>query len=187
MHLAVDAHPKEAQPAGLFEGVLEFALALASDGRQQLKARAFVEKHDLTNDLIRCLPFDELAMDGTRVANTDLLGKYVLLDFFSVADKDCLAERPALSKLFKDHQARDFTIVSVSLDVDADRWFVLTAADKFDMNWKILFDGNGPHSDLAKKFGVRALPARLLTYAGVMILIVLIGDQLGQPFVYFQF
>lgn len=31
------------------------------------------------------------------------------------------------------------------------------------------------------------LPARLLTYATVMILIILTGDQLGQPFVYFQF
>ncbi|HZN39292.1 MAG TPA: TlpA disulfide reductase family protein [Planctomycetota bacterium] len=111
------------------------------------------------------VPFATNLIDGTVLTSSDLVGKVVLLDFFSVSDYDSLAERQKLTRLYESYRAQGFEIVSVSLDSDADRGLVLQAADGFDMDWKIVFDGKGVHADLAKKYGVQAVPARLLIAA----------------------
>jgi peroxiredoxin len=109
--------------------------------------------------------FDGTLIDGTKVSSTDLIGKVVLLDFFSVSDYDSLAERKKLTQLYESYRAQGLEIISVSLDSDADRALVQQAADWFGMDWKIVFDGKGVHTDLAKKYGVQTVPARLLIAA----------------------
>jgi peroxiredoxin len=111
--------------------------------------------------------FDGKLIDGTKFNSSDLIGKgkVVLLDFFSVSDYDSLAERKFLTKLYELYRSQGFEIVSISLDSDADRGLVVQAADEFHMDWKILFDGKGVHADVADKYGVRTVPARLLIAA----------------------
>ncbi|HEX6810034.1 MAG TPA: TlpA disulfide reductase family protein [Planctomycetota bacterium] len=106
--------------------------------------------------------FDTMLLDGKKLHSSDLLGKVVLLDFFSVSDYDSIVERKQLAKLYQTYNAQGFEIVSVSLDDDASRALVQAAADGFEMNWPIVFDGNGVHAEIATKYGVQAVPARLL-------------------------
>jgi len=111
------------------------------------------------------IAFDALLIDGTKLNSSDLLGKVVLLDFFSVSDNYSLSEREKLAKLYESYRAQGFEIISISLDSDADKALVQQAADAFHMDWKIVFDGKGVHADLADKYGVQTVPARLLIAA----------------------
>lgn len=107
-------------------------------------------------------PFAVEALDGTRITSARFPGKVVLIDFFSVADRDSVAERAAIKKLYDSYQAQDLEIISVAMDVEADRWTVMSAANTFGMCWPIAFDGKGPSTAVARMFGVQAVPARML-------------------------
>jgi hypothetical protein len=110
----------------------------------------------------RAVPFAGKTIDDAVAASADTVGKVVLLDFFAVANHDCVLERSKMKSLYDQYKAHDFEIVSVCLDVAADEWLVKSAIDAFDMDWKVVFDGKGPHSDIACRYGVLALPARIL-------------------------
>ncbi len=50
------------------------------------------------------------------VQNTDLAGKYVLIDFWFTACKICRAEMPNLHEAYEKYGKKNFTILSVSID-----------------------------------------------------------------------
>ena len=133
-----------------------------TDGAKEAGIKLHAEKLQ-PGDL--AVTFDAPLIDGSKVSSSDLAGKVLLLDFFSVSDFDSLAERKLLTKLYELYEAQGFEIVSISLDEDADRGLVLQAVGDFAMEWKVVFDGKGVHTDLAKKYGVQNVPARLLIAA----------------------
>ena len=154
--------PKSVPPADVVAKALLVIAVHQYPGTDAAKDAAIKLHADKLEVGDQIVPFDATLIDGTEVSSSDLLGKVVLLDFFSVSDYDSLAERKSLTKLYELYHAQGFEIVSVSLDEDAARALVKQAADAFDMDWKIVFDGKGVHTDLAKKYGVQAVPARLL-------------------------
>ena len=108
------------------------------------------------------VPFTADTLAGKRVSLADYRGRVVLLDFFAVASAASVDEHIKIKQIWQDDNSRGLDIVSVSLDVDEDRWVVLAAVDALGMTWPVAFDGKGVHSELARSYGVDALPARIL-------------------------
>ena len=101
--------------------------------------------------------------DGTTLALSSLRGKYVLLDFWASWCGPCRQENPNVVKAyqqFKD-KGKGFTIYSVSLDSDKDRWTKAIAAD--GLAWpNHVSDLRGWQSAGASAYGVQSIPASFL-------------------------
>ena len=101
--------------------------------------------------------------DGTTLALSSLRGKYVLLDFWASWCGPCRQENPNVVKAyqqFKD-KGKGFTIYSVSLDSDKDRWTKAIAAD--GLAWpNHVSDLQGWQSAGAAAYGVQSIPASFL-------------------------
>lgn len=108
------------------------------------------------------LPVFGVALQGKPVTLSDYQGKVLLLDFFAANNRVSTADLPVLKQLHQDWYDAGFDILSVSLDSDADRWLLMAMADAMGMDWKVLFDGMGVHTDMARRYDVDHVPARLV-------------------------
>ncbi len=100
-------------------------------------------------------PFAVTTIDGKRVSLDDLQGKVVLLDFWATWCEPCREALPNIKKIAGKFQGQPLTILSVSLDSDAQKWQDFVA--KNEMTWLNYRDGSfkGP---IARLFGVDAIP-----------------------------
>ena len=69
--------------------------------------------------------------DGTKLSLKSLRGKYVLVDFWASWCGPCRGENPNVVKAYNQYKdkGKGFTVFSVSLDDDKDRWMKAIAAD----------------------------------------------------------
>ncbi|MBD2769153.1 AhpC/TSA family protein [Hymenobacter sp. BT664] len=106
---------------------------------------------------------EELLPNGKRAALRELRGKYVLVDFWASWCGPCRQQSPELVKAydkFKD-QGPGFTVYSVSLDQNRDRWIKAIAEDK--LHWPThVSDLKGFNSVPAATYGVRDIPQSFL-------------------------
>lgn len=104
--------------------------------------------------------FSLTATNGTRVALSEMRGKYVFLDFWATWCGPCVVELPHVRELYDATKSRpDLIIVGVSLDSDR------KALDRFvkekKIDWLQVFEDGGA-AKAADAFGVRAIPATFL-------------------------
>jgi thiol-disulfide isomerase/thioredoxin len=99
--------------------------------------------------------FAVTTIDGKRVSLDDLQGKVVLLDFWATWCGPCREALPNMKNIAKKFQGQPLTILSISLDSDAQKWQDFVT--KNEMTWLNYRDGSfeGP---IAKLFGVQAIP-----------------------------
>jgi len=99
---------------------------------------------------------------GKPVSLSSFKGKYVLVDFWASWCGPCRRENPNVVKVFNKFKDRNFTILSVSLDrPDAkDKW--LAAIHKDELTWTHVSDLKYWDNDVAKQYGIRAIPQNLL-------------------------
>ena len=99
---------------------------------------------------------------GKPVSLSSFKGKYVLVDFWASWCGPCRKENPNVVRVFNKFKDRNFTILSVSLDrPDAkDKW--LAAIHKDELTWTHVSDLKYWDNDVAKQYGIRAIPQNLL-------------------------
>jgi peroxiredoxin len=99
---------------------------------------------------------------GKAVNLADFKGKYVLVDFWASWCGPCRAENPNVVVAFNKYKAKQFTILSVSLDQPTghDAWIKAIAKD--GLTWTHVSDLKFWDNAVAKLYGVRSIPQNFL-------------------------
>jgi thiol-disulfide isomerase/thioredoxin len=96
------------------------------------------------------------ATDGSSINMSELRGKVVLVDFWASWCPDCIREMPAVRQIYQKFRDKGFTIIGISLDKDEQALANFVARKLIP--WPQYFDGKGWENDLARKYGVHAIP-----------------------------
>jgi len=120
-----------------------------------------------------------LATDGSTVDTQALHGKVVLVDFWASWCPDCIREMPSVRKAYQKYRDKGLVIIGISLDTD--ELALANFVAKKLIPWPQFCDGKGWESELAIKFGVRAIPEMwLINREGTLVSTEVPIEQLDQ-------
>ncbi len=137
------------------------AQALARDLKKELNQMYVNELKQITSSMTETkLDPDLKDISGKRVALSSLKGKYVLLTFWSVGSKDCIAENLQLKEFYKTFSKKGFEIYQINLDENETDW---KSAVRFDqLPWISTREDDPLNPVNARLFNVKVLPANYL-------------------------
>jgi thiol-disulfide isomerase/thioredoxin len=105
------------------------------------------------------------AISGTPVSLKKLRGKVVVIDFWATWCGPCVAEMPAMKKLYAKYHGRGVEFIGVSLDQPEEqgglkslRTFVKDNA----IAWPQYYQGHGWDSEFSTSCGIHAIPAAFI-------------------------
>jgi len=106
------------------------------------------------------LDFTQSDEKGNPVSLSSLKGKYVLIDFWASWCKPCREENPNVVKAFDKFNAKNFTILGVSLDKDKEPW--IKAIEKDKLKWTQVSDLQYWNNSAAVMYHVQGIPQNFL-------------------------
>jgi thiol-disulfide isomerase/thioredoxin len=119
-------------------------------------------------------------VNGKTMNLSDLRGKVVLVDFWASWCGPCRKENPNVVKLYKKYKSKGFTVLSVSLDEDPNKWKEAIAKDGLEWNNHVS-DLMGWNSKMPQLYGFEGIPFTVLVNKeGKIIGRELRGEQLEQ-------
>ena len=135
--------------------------ALARDLKKELNQMYVNQLEQISNTLPETkLDPNLIDITGKRVALSSLKGKYILLTFWSVTSKECIAENLQLKEFYKAYNKKGFEIYQINLDESETNW---KSAVRFDELPWISTREDDPLNPLnARLFNVKVLPANYL-------------------------
>lgn len=100
-------------------------------------------------------------MKGETLSLEQVRGKVVLLDFWASWCKPCRIENPNVVRLYKEYEKKGFTVFSVSLDNNLQKW--VAAIDQDQLIWP--YHGSnlqGWQCPVAQQYKVNSIPSTFL-------------------------
>ncbi|HUX84763.1 MAG TPA: TlpA disulfide reductase family protein, partial [Chitinophagaceae bacterium] len=132
-----------------------------------VKQTSYGKLIDTTMQIARELEIGKVAPDFTQndpqgkpISLSSLRGKYVLIDFWASWCGPCRAENPNVVKAYNQNKDKGFTILGVSLDKKKEPWIKAIQDDHLD--WNQVSDLNFWNNQVAKQYGIRAIPSNFL-------------------------
>ncbi|MCV9929797.1 AhpC/TSA family protein [Flavobacterium sp. LS1R49] len=102
---------------------------------------------------------------------------YTLIDFWASWCGPCRKENPNIVAAYKQYHDKGFNIIGISLDKKKESWVKGIKDD--DLNWLHISDLKFWNSEIAKLYGVRAIPANYLVDSkGIIVARNLHGEEL---------
>lgn len=98
---------------------------------------------------------------GEEISRNTFKDKYLLIQFWASWDTLSRAENAMLRRIYKKEQKnKNFALLSISLDIDRQKWLETIKADT--LKWEQVCDFAGWNSETTRQFAIRTLPANLL-------------------------
>lgn len=146
-----------------------------------IKTKATLNKFDLVS-IGRAAPlFSAPDTSGKSISLSDFRGKYVLLDFWASWCGPCREENPAVVKAYHKFKAKNFEVLSVSLDQTGKRDAWLKAIHDDGLTWQHVSDLKYWNNEVARLYSVRSIPQNfLIDPKGKIIAVNLRGDELNK-------
>lgn len=108
--------------------------------------------------------------EGGEMSLEDALGKYTIIDFWASWCMPCRVENPNVVSAYRKYHDKGLNIISVSLDRPGGRNAWIGAIEKDEMDWYHISHLQFWNDPIAKKYGVRSIPATfLLDEDGIII------------------
>jgi thiol-disulfide isomerase/thioredoxin len=116
---------------------------------------------------------------GNPFSLAGLKGKVVIIDFWAPWCGPCMQEMPALIELYKKEKKNGLEIVGISLDKGEES--LKSTITETGITWPVLSDHKGWQSAIAKKWGIRSIPATyILDRKGLIRHTSLRGEELAD-------
>ena len=106
--------------------------------------------------------FSQNSPDGKPIKLSDFRGTYLLIDFWASWCGPCRAENPNVVKAYAAYHPKGFEILGVSLDNEKGKENWLKAIEKDELTWPQVSDLKYWENEVAKQYGVRAIPQNFL-------------------------
>jgi len=115
--------------------------------------------------------------EGKPVRFSENLKGYTLVDFWASWCGPCRRENPNIVAAYKEFHDKGFNIIGISLDKKKENWIKGIKDD--NLNWIQVSDLLFWNSEIAKLYGVRAIPANYLVDSkGIIVARNLHGEEL---------
>ncbi len=122
-----------------------------------LNLKARLEKAKVTGLGVLATDFEEKTPEGIAIKLSSYKGQYVLLDFWASWCGPCRQENPNLVSAYEKYKTKNFTVLGVSIDSNADAWKKAVKAD--GLVWTQLLDTT---KQIAELYGIDAIPKNYL-------------------------
>ncbi len=108
----------------------------------------------------QAVDFTQNDTSNNPVTLSSFKGKYVLVDFWASWCGPCRHENPAVVTAFNAFKNKNFTILSVSLDQNKDKWKQAIEADS--LTWTHVSDLKYWQNEVAQLYHINSIPANML-------------------------
>ena len=159
-------------------------LSISEKHRGTFTGKAFAQRIEAAKTIAigkKAPHFTQNDPNGNPVSLSDFQGQYLLLDFWASWCGPCRQENPNLVKAYAAYNDKGFEILGVSLDNNDGKEAWVKAIEKDGLTWTQVSDLNSWNNEVARLYGVRAVPqSYLINPEGIIIAQNLRGDALEE-------